>query len=95
MQVVRFDSEDMEALIVGTVISCLLNEGFRIEISDTDGGGTYLYAAENGGHKPRDGYKFWVRFTPGNGADVLMDYTTNLETIIKPANILAEKLQAL
>jgi hypothetical protein len=71
----------------------LLDEGFRLEVSDQDGGGLFVYAAEEGGTKPLTGYVYWVRLTPGNGADVITDYTTNLETIIKPVNDFAAQYQ--
>lgn len=36
----------------------------------------------------------WVRFVYGNdGYDVISDYTTNLEAVLKPANDLAEEMQ--
>lgn len=79
----------LEDAIVGRVIACLIDRDFRIEISDQDGGGLFVYAAEDGGSKPPEGFNYWVRLTPGNGPDVITDYTTNLETVLAPANQLA------
>mgnify|MGYP001582449671 CR=1 FL=1 len=62
------------------------NGGFRLLqfLRDlSDGGGVFVYAAADGGPKPKGGYNYWVRLVPGNGADVLVDYTTNLEAAIK------------
>lgn len=79
----------LEDAIVGRLIGALVDDGFRIEISDQDGGGLFVYAAEDGGAKPKDGFKFWARLQPGNGADVIVDYTTNLEALLKPVNAFA------
>lgn len=87
----------LEDAIVGKLVTTLIDEGFRIEMSDQDGGGLYLYAAsheENEGRKPRAGYRYWVRLTPGNGADVITDYTTNLTNTIKPVNDFAAQFQS-
>ena len=83
----------IEEAIIGKVVTALIDEGFRIEASDQDGGGLFIYAAEDGGKKPKGGYNYWVRLVPGNGADVLSDYTTNLETVLKPVNEFAEQFQ--
>lgn len=79
-------SDLLEDVIVGKVVMRLLEEGFRLEISDQDGGGLFVYAAAMGGTKPKGGYEYWVRLVPGNGPDMIVDYTTNLETILKPAH---------
>jgi hypothetical protein len=76
----------LEAAIVGKLINELTSNAFRLEISDQDGGGLFVYAAADGGEKPEAGYEYWVRLVPGNGADVIVDYTTNLEDTIKPVN---------
>jgi hypothetical protein len=76
----------LEAAIIGKLVDELTSNAFRLEISDQDGGGLFVYAAANGGEKPEDGYEYWVRLVPGNGADVIVDYTTNLEDTIKPVN---------
>lgn len=80
----------LESAIVGRLIIALVDDGFRVEVSDQDGGGLFVYAAANGGSKPADGYSYWARLVPGNGPDVIVDYTTNLETIIKPVNDFAD-----
>lgn len=83
----------LEDAIVGKVVTSLIDEGFRVEVSDQDGGGLFVYAAPDGGNKPKTGYDYWVRLVPGNGTDVIVDYTTNLEAVIKPANDLAAQFQ--
>ena len=84
----------VEDAIIGKVITTLVEEGFRLEISDQDGGGLFVYAAADGGEKPEDGYNYWVRLVPGNGADVIVDYTTNLEATIKPVSEFAATFQS-
>ena len=76
----------VEEIVLGKVVNAMLDDGFRIEISDQDGGGLYIYGSENGGEKLEDGYKFWVKLTPGNGKDILCDYSTNLESLLAPIN---------
>lgn len=86
-------SQILEDAIVGKVIGALVDDGFRIEISDQDGGGLFVYAAADGGEKPESGYEYWVKLVPGNGSDVLSDYTTNLEDTLKPVNAFAAQFQ--
>lgn len=83
----------VEDAIIGKLVTALVDEAFRIEMSDLDGGGLFVYAAPDGGHKLEDGYHYWVRLVPGNGADVIVDYTTNLEATIKPVNDFAAQFQ--
>lgn len=83
----------LEDAIVGKVFMALIEDGYRVEASDQDGGGLHLYAAEDGGEKPRGGYKHWVKLMPGNGADVIVDYTVSLENTIKPVNDFAAQFQ--
>lgn len=83
----------VEDAIVGKLVVTLIEEGFRIEMSDQDGGGLYVYAAADGGRKPPEGFNYWVRLVPGNGADVIVDYTTNLENTLKPINEFAAQFQ--
>ena len=84
----------LEDAIIGKVVTTLIDEGFRIEMSDQDGGGLFLYAAEDGGEKPEGGYSYWVRLVLGNGTDVIVDYTTNLENTLKPANDFAAQFRS-
>jgi hypothetical protein len=86
-------NEILEDAIIGKTLMALVDDGYRVEVSDQDGGGLFIYAAEDGGEKPEDGYKFWVRLVPGNGADVIVDYTTNLENTLKPANDFAAQFR--
>lgn len=83
----------LEDAIFGKVIGALIDEGFRVEISDQDGGGLHVYAAADGGEKPDTGYAYWVKLVPGNGPDIIVDYTTNLESIIKPINEFVARFQ--
>lgn len=80
----------LEDAIVGKLLAALIDDGYRLEICDQDGGGLFVYAAEDGGTRPKEGYNFWVRLSLGNGADVIVDYTTNLEATLKPINDFAE-----
>lgn len=84
----------LEDAIVGKVIGALIDDGYRLEVSDQDGGGLFVYAAEDGGEKPKAGYQFWVRLVLGNGADVISDYTANLEETLKPVNEFAAQFSA-
>ena len=86
-------SDILEDAIVGRTLMVLIREGFRVEMSDQDGGGLFAYAAPDGGKKPKTGYEYWVRFVPGNGADVISDYTTNLEELLAPVNLFAAQFQ--
>lgn len=87
----------LEDAIVGKVVSALIDDGYRVEMCDQDGGGLFVYAAsleENDGRKPRGGFRYWVKLIPGNGADVISDYSTNLENALKPVNEFAAKYQS-
>jgi len=84
----------LEDAIIGKLVTTLIDEGFRIEMSDQDGGGLFVYACENGGKMPKGGFKYWARLVPGNGADVIVDHTMNLETVLKPVNDFAAQFQS-
>ena len=83
----------LEDAIIGKAIGALIDNGFRVELCDQDGGGLFAYCVPDAGEKPEGGFQYWVRFVPGNGADVLVDYTTNLETALEPVNAFAAKFQ--
>lgn len=83
----------LEDAIVGRLIGTLIEEGYRVEISDQDGGGLFVYAEPDGGEKPVDGWNYWVRLQPGNGADVIVDHTTNLESVLAPVSAFAATFQ--
>lgn len=83
----------LEDAIIGKLVGTLIDDGFRLEMSDQDGGGLFLYAVEDGGEKPEGGYTHWVRLVLGNGTDVIVDYTTNLEDTLKPINEFAKLFQ--
>lgn len=74
----------LEQAIIGKLVTTLIDDGFRVELSDQDGGGLFLYASVDGGERPVDGYVYWVKLVPGNGHDIIVDYTTNLETTLLP-----------
>lgn len=76
----------LEHAIVGKLIETMVDAGFRVELSDQDGGGLFLYAW-NTERRPSAGqFNHWVKLVPGNGADVISDFTTNLETTLKEVN---------
>lgn len=77
----------LEDAIVGKLIATLVDESFRVEISDQDGGGLFVYAYD-GDRRPAK-FDHWVRLVPGNGPDVIVDYTTNLEDTLKSVNAFA------
>ncbi len=81
----------LEDAIIGKTIAALIDDGFRLEISDQDGGGLFIYATEDGGEKPAAGYNYWVRLVLGNGTDVIVDYTANLETTLESVNKFTEQ----
>ena len=77
----------LEDAIIGKVTGSLVDAGYRVELCDQDGGGLFCYAVPDAGDKPKDGFKFWVQLVPGNGCDVISDFTTNIEADIAPAGI--------
>lgn len=84
------NNETLELVLFGKVINALLEHGYRVTISDQDGGGLFVYALpDNGETIPAGGYKHWVTLVPGNGPDFISDYTTNLERVLKDVNAFA------
>lgn len=85
----------LEDAIMGRLVTTMIDAGFRVQLCDQDGGGLFLYAkdADEPEGVPEDGYKMWVRLVPGNGADLIVDYTTNLEDTLKLVNGFARKWQ--
>lgn len=53
--------ELLEHAIVGRLIACLLDDGFRLEVSDKAGGGLHIYGAPDGGPLPKECYSYAVR----------------------------------
>ena len=49
----------VEEAIIGKLVTTLVDEGFRVELSDQDGGGLFVYAAADGGSKPLTRHFFW------------------------------------
>ena len=77
----------LEDAIIGKVITAMVDDGFRVQLSDQDGGGLFVYGIADGGEEiPEGGYEHWVRLVPGNGSDVIVDYTINLEQTLKEVN---------
>lgn len=82
-----------QRILLSSVVQALLDEGYRITISDQDGGGLYVYAVPDNGDAPSDGFAYWVRLEPANdGVDFIADYTTNLTALVEPINALASTL---
>ena len=77
---------EFEENVLGKVVTALLEHCYRVEISDQDGGGLYVYAYPDNGKPDDDGARHWVSLTPGNGVDFVRDYSTNLESVLKPIN---------
>jgi len=76
----------LQAAILGKLVDCMVEEGFRVEICDQDGGGMFVYGVPDAGQKPKTGFDYWARLQPANnGSDFISDFTTNLEFTIKPA----------
>ena len=87
----------IEDAIIGKLVTTMVEEGYRIELCDQDGGGLFLYAMDANdpetARPPEGGYRHWVRLVPGNGPDVIVDHTTNLEKTLKPVNDFAAQFQ--
>lgn len=81
----------LENAIIGRVCTALLDDGYRIELSDQDGGCLFVYAWQTEKRPAR--HTHWVRLTLGNGASVLTDYTTNLESVLASINTFAAQWQ--
>lgn len=84
-----------QCVVLGALIEAFLDEGYRVEISDQDGGGLHVYAMPDGAEMPKQGTgeycKAWVKLEPANGArDFISDYSTNLEALIAPVQKVAE-----
>lgn len=86
-----FNPETIEYILVGKAVSDLLDEGFQVHVEYREDGHTWVYASQDG-KMPRGGYKHWIKFRTGNGADALVDYTTNLENVLRPVNALAASM---
>ena len=86
--------KSIERSVIGELVMSLTEDGFRIEFCSQDGGGLYMYAAPDGGQKPKDGWKYWLRLVEGNGADIISDYSVNLEPYLKSSLLLGEQLDA-
>lgn len=76
----------LEDVVIGKLVSTLIDEGFRIEISNQDGGGLFIYGVPDNGEKPETGFDYWAHLVPGNGPDIIVDYSLNLDTMMKPVN---------
>ena len=84
----------LEDAIIGKLVGAIIDDGYRIEMSDQDGGGLFVYAWPADSKKPAAGQiSKWVKLVPGNGCDVIVDYATTFEATIKPANDFAEQFR--
>jgi hypothetical protein len=73
--------------IIGRIVLDMIDEGYRVQMSDQDGGGLFLYAMPDAEDFPAQqrAVNHWIRLQPeNNGADIISDYSTNLESIIDP-----------
>jgi hypothetical protein len=77
---------ELEALALGKVVLALMDADYRVEVSDKDSGDgvVWVYAFE-GDLRPEK-FSHYVKFMPGNTADCIVDYTTNLEEVLEPIN---------
>lgn len=75
-----------EDAILGRIVTVLVEDGFRVELSDQDGGGLHVYASPDNGDITVDGAYHWLRLTPGNdeACGFITDYSVNLEETLKP-----------
>jgi len=78
----------IEDAIIGKLVTELTERGFRVALSDQDGGGLYLYAMPDNGEFPLGSREIahWVRLVQGNGSSVISDYSLTLEQDIKAVN---------
>lgn len=82
------NSLGMESMLVGRAVLALIDAGYRVELSDQDGDGLYLYAWQTERRPTK--HDHWIKFVTGNGVDALSDYSMSLEPVLKPVNALAE-----
>lgn len=82
----------IEDAILGKIIAAMLDAGYRIEISDQDGGGLMIYGSADDADKLA-GYAYWVRLTPGNGVGIIADYSMNLDPVLAPVNAFAQSIE--
>lgn len=78
--------------VIGMIVTKLLDAGFRVEVSDQDGGGLFIYAQPHGEEitKPCD---YWVALHLDNDpCDIVNDYSVNLEKVLAPVNSFCDSL---
>ena len=78
----------LEHAIIGKLTTTLLNAGYRIDIEYLNG---YMWVYAYDVEKRPFTYKHWVKCVEGNGCDIIVDYTTNLEKDLKSVNEFAEQ----
>ena len=81
-----------ENVILGALISALLDADYRVQLSDQDGGGLYAYVWSADSQQTPDGFDSWVRMTPGNEY-LITDYTTDLEPVMVKVTALVDALR--
>ena len=79
----------IESMIVAQTIAALVDEGYRLEISNQDGGAPALFVYAWDTEERPVPVKHWVMLVPGNGPDVISDYSVNLEEVLKDVNAFA------
>ena len=80
----------VQHIIIGRLVQSLLDDGYRVVISDQDGGGLFVYAVPDNGDKT-SGYDYWVRMEPANAeVDFIVDYSTNLTGLVEPLTAFIE-----
>lgn len=70
--------------VIGVLVTSLIDDGWRIEFSNMDGGGLHIYGAPNGEPIPEPGEViYWAKLQPTNDApDVIVDYSTQIEWMV-------------
>jgi hypothetical protein len=83
--------------IIGKLALTLVEEGWRIEFCDQDGGGLFVYAAPADTQIPHGNVSYWVHLEPANkGADVIADYTIqeDFSAVVEKVIDYANKLES-
>lgn len=63
--------------VIGRLVMALVEEGYRVELSDQDGGGLHLYAAPDGGQIADGECRRWIKLVPDNAPEAIFsDWST-------------------
>jgi len=82
----------LEDAIIGRLITALIGDGYRIQASDQDGDGLYVYAMPDAAEFKGKKVNHWVKLVPGNGGYVISNYSANLEATVQPVQAFAERI---